>query len=87
MPFTNPARKDGAVFHHWRRVADEGKDYPFAKFNKVGVNLKIVICIFKEFHWVSSYGIVCRTSEFNRELDNWNLVLPSFMRQWVIFLR
>jgi len=34
MPFTNPARKDGAMFHHWRRVADEGKEYPFAKFNK-----------------------------------------------------
>ncbi|XP_025108862.1 DNA methyltransferase 1-associated protein 1-like isoform X1 [Pomacea canaliculata] len=35
MPFTNPARKDGAVFYHWRKVADEGKDYPFARFNKV----------------------------------------------------
>jgi DNA methyltransferase 1-associated protein 1 len=35
MPFSNPARKDGAVFHHWRRTADEGKEYPFAKFNKV----------------------------------------------------
>ncbi|XP_071952376.1 DNA methyltransferase 1-associated protein 1-like [Antedon mediterranea] len=34
MPFTNPARKDGFVFHHWRRVADEGKDYQFARFNK-----------------------------------------------------
>lgn len=34
MPFTNPARKDGATFHHWRRLADEGKDYPFARFNK-----------------------------------------------------
>ena len=34
-PFTNPARTDGAVFYHWRRSADEGKDYPFAKFNKV----------------------------------------------------
>lgn len=34
MPFTNPARKDGTVFYHWRRVADEGKEYPFAKFNK-----------------------------------------------------
>lgn len=33
-PFTNPARSDGAVFHHWRRVADVGKEYPFAKFNK-----------------------------------------------------
>lgn len=37
MPFTNPARKDGAIFYHWRRVADEGKEYPFAKFNKVNV--------------------------------------------------
>lgn len=34
MPFTNPARKDGAVFYHWRRAADEGQDYPFARFNK-----------------------------------------------------
>lgn len=34
MPFSNPARKDGAVFYHWRRLADEGKDYPFARFNK-----------------------------------------------------
>lgn len=34
MPFTNPARKDGAIFHHWRRTAEEGKDYPFARFNK-----------------------------------------------------
>uniref|UniRef100_A0A8C4EB34 DNA methyltransferase 1-associated protein 1 n=1 Tax=Dicentrarchus labrax TaxID=13489 RepID=A0A8C4EB34_DICLA len=34
MPFTNPARRDGAIFHHWRRVAEEGKDYPFARFNK-----------------------------------------------------
>ena len=34
MPFTNAARKDGLVLHHWRRAADEGKDYPFARFNK-----------------------------------------------------
>lgn len=33
-PFTNPARTDAAVFHHWRRSCDEPKDYPFAKFNK-----------------------------------------------------
>ena len=26
--------QDGLVLHHWRRVADEGKEYPFAKFNK-----------------------------------------------------
>lgn len=35
MPFTNPARTDGAVFYHWRRPSDEQKEYPFAKFNKV----------------------------------------------------
>ncbi|XP_059163538.1 DNA methyltransferase 1-associated protein 1-like isoform X2 [Physella acuta] len=34
MPFTNAARKDGAIFYHWGRAADEGKDYPFARFNK-----------------------------------------------------
>lgn len=34
MPFENPARTDGAVFHHWRRMADEGKEYTFARFNK-----------------------------------------------------
>lgn len=34
VAFTNPARKDGLVLQHWRRQADEGKDYPFAKFNK-----------------------------------------------------
>uniref|UniRef100_A0A673IXB7 DNA methyltransferase 1-associated protein 1 n=1 Tax=Sinocyclocheilus rhinocerous TaxID=307959 RepID=A0A673IXB7_9TELE len=34
MPFSNPARKDGAIFHHWRRAAEEGKDYPFARFSK-----------------------------------------------------
>ncbi|KAF7993525.1 hypothetical protein HCN44_010120 [Aphidius gifuensis] len=33
-PFTNPARSDGAVFHHWRRPTDDGNEYPFAKFNK-----------------------------------------------------
>ncbi|ESO12570.1 hypothetical protein HELRODRAFT_62417 [Helobdella robusta] len=35
MPFTNPARKDGAVFYHWRRIADEGLEYPFVRFNKI----------------------------------------------------
>ncbi|XP_069088959.1 DNA methyltransferase 1-associated protein 1 isoform X1 [Pleurodeles waltl] len=34
MPFANPARKDGALFYHWRRAVEEGKDYPFARFNK-----------------------------------------------------
>ncbi|XP_053549373.1 DNA methyltransferase 1-associated protein 1 [Bombina bombina] len=34
MPFTNAARKDGAIFYHWRRASEEGKDYPFSRFNK-----------------------------------------------------
>ncbi|GAB0090346.1 DNA methyltransferase 1-associated protein 1 [Sergentomyia squamirostris] len=33
-PFTNPARSDNAVFHHWKRISDEPKVYPFAQFNK-----------------------------------------------------
>ena len=33
MAFTNPARKDGLVLHHWRRSQDEGKDYPFARWH------------------------------------------------------
>ena len=35
VPFTNPARTDGAQLYHWRRAADEAKEYPFARFNKV----------------------------------------------------
>lgn len=48
-PFTNPARKDNAVFHHWKRVSDELKEYPFAQFNKV-------IKIFLPF---KSFNITC----------------------------
>lgn len=33
-PFSNPARKDDALFYHWRRAGDEQKEYPFAQFNK-----------------------------------------------------
>lgn len=33
-PFSNPGRKDTAVFHHWKRISDDVKEYPFAKFNK-----------------------------------------------------
>ena len=34
MPFKNPARRDELILYHWRRLADEGKDYAFSKFNK-----------------------------------------------------
>ena len=37
MPTTSVSlslSQDNLVLHHWRRVADEGKEYPFAKFNK-----------------------------------------------------
>jgi DNA methyltransferase 1-associated protein 1 len=43
MSFTNPARTDGATFHHWRRPSDEPKEYPFAKFNK-----KVEICSYTD---------------------------------------
>jgi len=35
MAFTNPARSDGLKLCHWRRKADEGKEYPFAQFGKM----------------------------------------------------
>lgn len=54
MPFTNPARTDGAVFHHWRRLADEGKDYPFAKFNKV-ITTKALYMLFKSVPKVARF--------------------------------
>ncbi|KAI1288071.1 DNA methyltransferase 1-associated protein 1 [Halotydeus destructor] len=38
MPFVNPGRSDGFKLHHWRRIADENKEYPFAKF-AVAVNI------------------------------------------------
>ena len=39
--------QDGAIFHHWRRVADEGKDYPFARFNKVSDKRgEIIVLVF-----------------------------------------
>lgn len=34
LGFCNPARKDGAMLFHWRRVADQNKEYPFAQFDK-----------------------------------------------------
>ena len=34
MPFKNAARRDELILYHWRRLADEGKDYAFSKFNK-----------------------------------------------------
>lgn len=52
MPFTNPARRDGAIFHHWRRVAEEGKDYPFARFNKVGKTLFCLCSTGKKDMWL-----------------------------------
>lgn len=46
MPFTNPGRKDSAVFYHWRRSEDEGKDYQFSKYNK---NVQIPIYSDQEY--------------------------------------
>ena len=36
-PLPPPARisfQDSLVLSHWRRVADEGQPYPYARFNK-----------------------------------------------------
>lgn len=44
-PFTNPARRDNAVFYHWRRAADECKEYPFAQFNKVGTFMPLLLFV------------------------------------------
>lgn len=46
-PFKNPARTDGAIFHHWRRATDDQKEYPFAKFNK---QLNIVSYTINEYN-------------------------------------
>ncbi|RXG58497.1 DNA methyltransferase 1-associated protein 1 [Armadillidium vulgare] len=58
MPFTNPARTDDAVFYHWRRVCDKGKEYPFATFNK---KIEILLYTDEEYaeyfskgHWSKS---------------------------------
>jgi len=34
IPFTNPARSDDLQLFHYRRITDEKKEYPFAKFGK-----------------------------------------------------
>lgn len=73
MPFTNPARRDGAIFHHWRRAAEEGKDYPFARFNKVRVFLSLIIVeelvfipspFFLRYYWFLCWFRVCILSGF-----------------------
>ena len=52
-PFTNPGRKDGAIFYHWKREGDESREYPFAKFNRVSI-----------IHtWVSSFQRLKNSSE------------------------
>ena len=32
--FTNPARGDNAVLHHWTKEKEANDAYPFARFNK-----------------------------------------------------
>merc|ERR1719273_2778450 len=48
LPFTNPARRDGLVLYHWRRAADEGKEYAFSKFNK-----KLELPIFSDVEYTN----------------------------------
>lgn len=56
VPFINPARTDGAKLYHWRRAADEGKEYPFARFNKVHVHLVLIVSHFLNFSMTMSRG-------------------------------
>lgn len=73
-PFTNPARKDNAVFHHWKRASDETKEYPFAQFNKV-------LCIFFNAHSTVSKTLQqgCVKSRCNKDIFNFQQVsIPSY---------
>ncbi|XP_050439076.1 DNA methyltransferase 1-associated protein 1-like [Adelges cooleyi] len=57
-PFVNPAREDGVCFYRWRKVADEGEVYPFAKFNK-----KIEILKYSN----SEYEMYLQSTSWSRE--------------------
>jgi DNA methyltransferase 1-associated protein 1 len=36
-PFTHPGRKDNPFLCHWRRIGEEIRDYPFARFDIVSI--------------------------------------------------
>ncbi|XP_037928708.1 DNA methyltransferase 1-associated protein 1-like isoform X1 [Teleopsis dalmanni] len=57
-PFTNPARTDNAIFHHWKRVGEKEKEYVFAKFNK---HLEI-----------PSYTMTDYNAHLRTNTQNWN---------------
>ncbi|XP_037798058.1 DNA methyltransferase 1-associated protein 1-like [Penaeus monodon] len=76
MPFTNPARKDGAVFYHWRRACDEGKEYPFAMFNK-----KVELLTYSD----SEYGEHLLCDGWNRmETDTLFELCQRFDLRWPV---
>nr|VZI26930.1 unnamed protein product [Spirometra erinaceieuropaei] len=54
VAFTNSARSDGLVLHHWRRAGDveSEEDYYFARFNKLHYN-DCATADFKDVHSVS----------------------------------
>ena len=76
MAFTNPARKDGLVLNHWRRVTEEGKDYPFARFNKVKDNHLNGGCVqFSTFEYQ-----VCEVANYTEVEYNRHLTDPGWSR-------
>ena len=58
VAFTNPARTDGALLHHWRRAADEAKEYPFARFNKVSYHPAVSL--------LGNRVSACQSAEYGR---------------------
>ena len=80
MPFSNPARTDGAIFKHWRRAEDEGKDYSFAKFNR-----KIQIPVYSEQEY---HQYLSRDDWSQEETDHLLDLCKRFDLRWhVIFDR
>lgn len=79
VPFTNPGRSDGAVFHHWRRDEDIGKEYPFAKFNK-----KVVVPVYSEEEYVQHLSV--NTDWTKEETDHLLDLAKKFDRRWHIML-
>jgi len=80
-PFTNPARVDGTMFNHWRRVEDEGKEYQFAEFNK-----KILVAVYTEGEYAEHLS--ANTDWTKQETDHLFKLVKSFDRRWhVIFDR
>ena len=75
VSFTIPSREDGAVFHHWRKIEEEEKEYKFSKFNK-----KLNIPVYTD----EEYDILLRGDENWKkdETDHLFEMVKRFDRRW-----